>query len=512
MRTIKLSGFIAASVVMLFFIACGGDGGKNPDTGKKSAFTNPPTTVSSVNADTPSGTVSFATTEDWKADVDVLSTTSSSSVSCDADAVCDGWISVSPKEGKSGTVTLAYTLDKNFSGANRQAEITITSGGETKSVTITQKNTDSSGEILKASIAFGEDVSEFMEVEIGKNVELAVAANTAFEVSFSPIEGSPEDGITCNEPGETDTVVTCKPIKRGDYTVTIVSIADSTETATVTLTAGIPGMVYVKAGTFTMGCSETLASICGVDSRKPHEVTLTEDYYIGKMEVTQAEWESLMGTDNNPSEIKDQNLPVTNISWYAAHEFIDKLNERDAETGRIWRLPTEAEWEYAARGGSELKNCEGGCRYSGSNSMAEVAWYVSNSEDTVHPVGLLAPNELGLYDMSGNVNEWVEDFWASYSSDAQIDPTGPESNSRDRRVLRGGGYIHVQGSVVLTARGYQVATSAAPYYGFRLALTIPDPATPTAKPTFFESASETVSGVWDSAVSGVKSLWNSITK
>ena len=132
------------------------------------------------------------------------------------------------------------------------------------------------------------------------------------------------------------------------------------------------------------------------DLEKPvHKVTLS-DYYIGKTEVTQALWEAVMG--NNPSAFKGENLPVECISWNDCKEFISKLN---ALTGKTFRMPTEAEWEYAARGGSKSR----GYKYSGSGNIDEVAWHKDNSEEKTHEVGTKRPNELGIYDMSGNVGE-----------------------------------------------------------------------------------------------------------
>jgi formylglycine-generating enzyme required for sulfatase activity len=296
-------------------------------------------------------------------------------------------------------------------------------------------------------------------------------------------------------------------------------------TVTVTGPEEVAGMVYVEVGTFTMGCAVGGAwttSNCQPASQPQHEVTLTTDFYIGRTEVTQAEWENLMGVENNLSKVKGSNLPVTNVSWINAHTFIDKLNERDAGTGRQWRLPTEAEWEYAARGGMKPKNCEGGCVWSGGGDTwpIDVAWFGSNEGGNgggaSHPVGEKAANELGLFDMSGNVSEMVEDFWSDgYSIESQTNPTGSDSDpeDRNRHVIRGGHYNSPSVSATVVFRGFQVATvSTVATVGFRLALTITEPETPTAKPTFFESASRTVSGVWDSAISGIKSLWNSITK
>ena len=182
-------------------------------------------------------------------------------------------------------------------------------------------------------------------------------------------------------------------------------------------------LVYVKGGTFTMGDSP-------LDPE--HDVTLS-DFKIGKYEITQKQWKVVMC--NNPSLYdKGDNYPVKNVSWDDVQQFITKLNEL---TKKNYRLPTEAEWEYAARGGSKSK----GYIYSGSNNIDDVAWYDGNSSGKskctrVRPVGTKQPNELGIYDMSGNVVEWCNDLYGDYSKDSQDNPTGPSSGYA--RVLRGG--------------------------------------------------------------------------
>ncbi len=188
-------------------------------------------------------------------------------------------------------------------------------------------------------------------------------------------------------------------------------------------------MKRVKAGTFRMGATPEMEN--PNDDEKPvHQVTLTNNYYMGKYEVTQALWEAVMG--NNPSGFKDDNLPVEFVSWNDCQEFIGKLNRL---TGKNFRLPTEAEWEYAARGGNKSQ----GYQYSGSNNLPDVAWYYENSGNKTHPVGTKQPNELGIYDMSGNVLEWCQDWKGNYNSSAQTNPKSPESGSG--RVLRGGSWV-----------------------------------------------------------------------
>ncbi len=186
-------------------------------------------------------------------------------------------------------------------------------------------------------------------------------------------------------------------------------------------------MLRIRGGTFEMG--NTDKSYASTGSEPAHDVTLS-DYEIGETEVTQELWTAVMGS--NPSFFKGANLPVENVSWEECQEFIKKLNSNSH--GYKYRLPTEAEWEYAARGGNRSK----GYKYSGSNTIGDVAWYMDNSDDKTHPVATKSPNELGIYDMSGNVAEWCQDWFDKYyySSSPKTNPTGPSSGTS--RVIRGG--------------------------------------------------------------------------
>jgi formylglycine-generating enzyme required for sulfatase activity len=189
-----------------------------------------------------------------------------------------------------------------------------------------------------------------------------------------------------------------------------------------------PEMVFVEPGTFTMGCAD---DECIGNELPTHQVTLTKGYYIGKYVVTQAQWKTVMG--NNPSCFQGDNLPVEQVSWDDVQTFIAKLNQM---TGKNYRLPTEAEWEYAGRGGSQSAHY----KYSGSNNINDVAWYGAysggNSGESTHPVGIKQPNEFGIYDMSGNVWEYCSDWYGVYSDETQTNPQGPAVGSN--RVLRGG--------------------------------------------------------------------------
>ena len=216
-------------------------------------------------------------------------------------------------------------------------------------------------------------------------------------------------------------------------------------------------MVYVKGGTFTMGATAEQGSDANDDEKPTHSVTVS-DFYIGKYEVTQAQWRAVMGS--NPSKFTGDNNPVEQVSWKDIQRFIKNLN---AKTGKKFRLPTEAEWEYAARGGNQSK----GYKYSGSNNISEVDWYKNNSNINTHPVGQKRPNELGIYDMTGNVLEWCQDWKGDYSSSSQTNPTGPSRGSI--RVLRGGSWLHPAGYCRVTNRGGDNPANRRTFVGFRLA-------------------------------------------
>ena len=198
------------------------------------------------------------------------------------------------------------------------------------------------------------------------------------------------------------------------------------------------------------------------DNEKPVHKVLLSPFYIGETEVTQALWEAVMGS--NPSDFKGVNRPVENVSWNDCQEFIIKLNEI---TGLRFRLPTEAEWEYAARGGNKSKGYVfSGCR--NVDNLYKVAWYVSNSNQQTHDVKTKKANELGLYDMTGNVEEWVSDLYDIYLSSAQTNPTGPSEGSS--RIYRGGGYSSGSRRCRVSLRSNFRPDWTSSSLGFRLAI------------------------------------------
>lgn len=290
-------------------------------------------------------------------------------------------------------------------------------------------------------------------------------------------------------------------------------LSASAQQQTITVTAnGVSfKMVRVDGGTFTMGATSEQGSDAYDNEKPTHKVTLSS-YYIGETEVTQQLWKAVMGSNPSYFAPKETNAascsydsfvadakrlnakkpgtvriptrqewdavmvttngslkrPVEQVSWEDCQEFIRRLNRL---TGRNFRLPTEAEWEFAARGGTKSR----GYKYSGGNSIGAVAWYEVNADDVgkssldygIHPVKTKQPNELGLYDMSGNVWEWCQDWYGDYSSSSQTNPTGPSSGSC--RVGRGGSWGYDAWCCRVAARGSSAPSGRSNGLGLRLA-------------------------------------------
>ena len=236
--------------------------------------------------------------------------------------------------------------------------------------------------------------------------------------------------------------------------------SETTSTGDKTFTVGGVSftMKAVAGGTFTMGGTSEQGREADSDEKPTHSVTLSS-YYIGQTEVTQELWQAVMGS--NPSAFKGSNRPVENVCWDDCQEFIRKLNSM---TGQKFRLPTEAEWEYAARGGNKSK----GYKYSDGNNIESVAWYEGNSGNKTHPVATKSPNELGIYDMSGNVFEWCQDRYGRYKSGSQTNPTGPSTGSY--RVFRGGSGFSTAGRCRVSYRNRNTPDCLFDNVGLRLAL------------------------------------------
>jgi sulfatase modifying factor 1 len=213
-------------------------------------------------------------------------------------------------------------------------------------------------------------------------------------------------------------------------------------------------MVFVEGGTFQMGSSS------GSSNEKPvHSVTLSA-FNIGKYEVTQAQWKAVMSYYSSHFS-GCENCPAENVNWNEVQQYISKLN---SQTGKNYRLPTEAEWEYAAKGGKSSK----GYIYSGSNDLNSVAWNKDNSGSKTHAVGGKQANELGVYDMTGNVWEWCSDWYGTYSSNSETNPKG--ASEGQARVLRGGGWDYGANGCRTAIRSRLNPDSGNYYHGFRLVL------------------------------------------
>ena len=244
------------------------------------------------------------------------------------------------------------------------------------------------------------------------------------------------------------------------------SHSQSSSTPVSSFTINIDGrtygnMILVKGGTFSMGATSEQGSDAWNREKPVHTVTLS-DYYIGETEVTQGLWKAVM--DSNPSDndhgIGDD-LPANSVSWFDCQKFIKKLNQK---TGMTFRLPTEAEWEYAARGGSKSQ----GYKYSSSNTIDNVAWYNGNSGSKVHPVKSKTSNELGIYNMSGNVWEWCEDLYGDYPSDSVTNPKGTGTSAS--RVVRGGSWYDDARYCRVSYRSDGSPADRRSDYGLRLSL------------------------------------------
>ena len=383
------------------------------------------------------------------------------------------WCSVSPTSGSNdGSVTVS--VGENSSTVERTATITVKSEAGDQTVKVTQSG-------VSPTLTLNIDDMEFAAgsgskiFSIKSNTAWAVSSNKNW-CSVSPTSGSGDGSVTVSVDENTSTssrtatiTVECATIKR-TLVVTQNGVTPTPTPASQDRTFTVGGvtfkMIAVEGGTFTMGATSEQGSDAYDNEKPTHSVTLSS-YSIGETEVTQALWQAVMGS--NPSYFSGSQKPVEEVSWDDCQDFIRKLN---ALTGENFRLPTEAEWEYAARGGNKSR----GYKYAGSNNIDNVAWYWDNipSQSSgsagygTQVVASKSPNELGLYDMSGNVREWCQDWYGSYSSGSQTNPTGPTSGYS--RVLRGGIWGNNARSCRVSYRDYDDPASRYDSRGLRLAL------------------------------------------
>lgn len=353
--------------------------------------------------------------------------------------------------------------------------VTEISGTE-RTATITFKRSDTGSELGSLQVVQKE---YFFTIESGTREFPATASSGEVKISTNHVWSAASDAswvavekvsdallkITVQENTGEDERRATVAFKRSDTGSEIASLQIVQEAPfgsgrTFTVNGVSFNMISVHGGTFQMGATSE-QSITYSDEKPVHSVTLS-DYYIGETEVTQELWQAVMGS--NPSYYSGDPLcPVECVSWNDCQTFIQKLN---VLTGENFKLPTEAQWEYAARGGRNSK----GYQYSGSNTIGDVAWYTSNSGSKTHPVKSKSPNELGLYDMSGNVREWCSDWYSSgyYSSSPSNDPTGPSSGSG--RVLRGGSWYNNAEFCRVASRNIGYPGGRYSHDGLRLAL------------------------------------------
>lgn len=371
------------------------------------------------------------------------------------------WITLSKTSGSSGTTSVTVTAAASTSTSSRTGTITLGNSSKSVSISVSQSAASVSNEISAS-------VTSLSFSAAGESKSISVTSNFAWEtiskpswITISPSSGSSgTTSLTITADKTTSTSSRTGSISLGKSSSATVSIsvsqaaasagADKTFTVTgngktVTFT-----MKYVEHGTFMMGGDDEEAEW---RDKPVHQVTLTNDYYIGESEVTQALWYAVMGM--SPTLDVDfqwqsryglgDNYPAYYIAYTNCLDFISKLN---AITNQRFRFPTEAEWEFAARGGNKSK----GYKYSGSNTIDDVAWYNENSNTSAHIVKEKKANELGIYDMSGNVSEWCSDWYNYYKTTPQTNPTGGTSGSE--REMRGGSCIYLAKYCRVSSRGY----------------------------------------------------------
>ena len=369
------------------------------------------------------------------------------------------------------TYVLTLTKPSGASETQQMQTLTIKYSPITASVLVDNKFIKGSDGVANTSLPIGQHsyiiACDGYESEEG-TVKLKASAPSNLQITLSKEAAStnqisqtthPQQSQTQRPVSQTQPVSSTASLSTSSTSLNAVGSSTSGSVITIPVKNGISiEMVKVEAGSFNMGATPEMQAPYEVE--KPvHRVTLTNNYYIGKYEVTQALWQAVMGS--NPSYFKGDDLPVEKVSWDDCQDFISKLN---AMTGKRFRLPSEAEWEYAARGGKKSR----GYQYSGSNTLGDVAWYYGNSGPKTHAVGTKQPNELGIYDMTGNVWEWCQDWFGSYSSSPQTNPTGAASGSI--RVCRGGSWNYSAGLCRTSYRGNNSPDDRFSYLGLRLVL------------------------------------------
>ena len=369
------------------------------------------------------------------------------------------------------TYVLTLTKPSGASETQQMQTLTIKYSPITASVLVDNKFIKGSNGVAKTSLPIGQHsyiiACDGYESEEG-TVKLKASAPSNLQITLSKEAAStnqisqtthPQQSQTQRPVSQTQPVSSTASLSTSSTSLNAVGSSTSGSVITIPVKDGISiEMVKVEAGSFNMGATPEMQNP-DEDEKPVHRVTLTNNYYIGKYEVTQALWKTVMG--NKSSRFKGDNLPVEKVSWNNCQKFISKLNKL---TGKSFCLPTEAEWEFAARGGKKSR----GYQYSGSNTLGDVAWYEGNSGSKTHAVGTKQPNELGIYDMTGNVYEWCQDWYGSYSSSPQTNPIGAVNGSC--RVYRGGCWVSSARNCRTSYRGRRTPDFRYGFLGLRLVL------------------------------------------
>ena len=377
------------------------------------------------------------------------------------------WVTVSPSSGSNGKIQIVVTASRNYETSRRTGTVTLGGADYRMSFSVTQDAAEVSDEISAS-------VSSMSFTANGESMNMSVTSNFSWSTIDKPswITISPSSGssgttsltITASKSSSTTSrtgTITFGKSSSATVSISVSQAAASNEWVGASKTLSVNGvsfaMIRVDGGTFRMGATSEQISDAYANEKPVHSVTLST-YYIGETEVTQELWQAVMGS--NPSNFYGSKFPVEGVNWDDCNSFIKKLNEILDED---FRLPTEAEWEYAARGGSKSK----GYKYAGSNSVGNVAWYDVNSNQTTHKVAQKNANELGLYDMSGNVWEWCQDWFGDYTSNSQTNPKGPSSG--DYRIVRGCSWYRDIKYCRVSARNSYPPSSRNSTLGLRLA-------------------------------------------
>ena len=437
--------------VMSLLASCGTE---LPDNIKSMTVSEGDQSVASSVLQLNKNNLSFAASEGN----DSFTITSNTSWSITSD---QSWCTVSSSLG-SGNATITVNVQENTSLDSRIAMITVKVGDLAQTIAVTQTSANAFLQIDKSNMMFDASGGK-LSFWITSNASWTVTSNQSWCSINSSSSGSGNGGVAVyvSENTSTNSRSAIITVKAADIVHTI-SVTQAGAVYQNTRTFTVNGVSFkmklVEGGTFTMGATSEQGKDVQDDEKPTHRVTLST-YYIGETEVTQELWQAVMSS--NPSFFHGSRKPVEQVHWNDCQDFITRLNSL---TGQKFRLPTEAEWEFAARGG----NYSRGYKYAGSNTINDVALYFSGSGSGwgTKQVATKSPNELGLYDMSGNVFEICQDWYGYYSSSSQTDPTGPTSG--DRHVFRGGSWDDTADYCRVSRR--LSSTSGSYTFGLRLAL------------------------------------------